>query len=84
MLHPTTKSSGLRYYVSDDASQIDDRSDEDLMMRRLCVLHRVIFWKFSLLCLAAVVAFYNRARITAPRICAYSEFRALSLEALGE
>ena len=34
MLHPTTKSSGLRYYVSDDASQIDDRSDEDLMMRR--------------------------------------------------
>ncbi|KAI1785929.1 hypothetical protein LXA43DRAFT_1113047 [Ganoderma leucocontextum] len=34
MLHGTTKGSGLRYYVSDDASQIDDRSDEDLMMRR--------------------------------------------------
>ncbi|KAH9940416.1 uncharacterized protein BXZ73DRAFT_42631 [Epithele typhae] len=28
------KSSGLRYYVSDDASQVDDRSEEDLMMRR--------------------------------------------------
>ncbi|KAM5543243.1 hypothetical protein V8D89_003117 [Ganoderma adspersum] len=34
MLHGTTKGSGLRYYVLDDGSQIDDRSDEDLMMRR--------------------------------------------------
>ncbi len=34
MLHGATKGSGLRYYVSDDGSQIDDRSDEDLMMRR--------------------------------------------------
>ncbi|TBU30294.1 hypothetical protein BD311DRAFT_691476 [Dichomitus squalens] len=32
MLQQTTKSSGLRYYVSDDNSQLDDRSDEDLMM----------------------------------------------------
>ncbi|KAI0633879.1 hypothetical protein C8Q77DRAFT_1057078 [Trametes polyzona] len=34
MLHQASKSSALRYYVSDDGSQIDDRSDEDLMMRR--------------------------------------------------
>ncbi|KAL7281074.1 hypothetical protein ACG7TL_004376 [Trametes sanguinea] len=34
MLHAASKSSALRYYVSDDGSQIDDRSDEDLMMRR--------------------------------------------------
>ncbi|KAI8994084.1 hypothetical protein BD414DRAFT_565903 [Trametes punicea] len=34
MLHGASKSSALRYYVSDDGSQIDDRSDEDLMMRR--------------------------------------------------
>lgn len=34
MLQGTTKSSGLRYYVSEDNSQIDNRSDEDLMMRR--------------------------------------------------
>ena len=35
MLHAgANKSSALRYYVSDDGSQMDDRSDEDLMMRR--------------------------------------------------
>ena len=35
MLHGAAKSSGLRYYVSDDGSQVDgDRSEEDLMMRR--------------------------------------------------
>ncbi|PIL33964.1 hypothetical protein GSI_03672 [Ganoderma sinense ZZ0214-1] len=34
MLQGAQKGSGLRYYVSDDASQIDNRSDEDLMMRR--------------------------------------------------
>ena len=37
VLHGATKGSGLRHYVSDDASQMDDdRSleEEDLMMRR--------------------------------------------------
>ncbi|KAI0779978.1 hypothetical protein C8Q74DRAFT_1456343 [Fomes fomentarius] len=34
MLHGANKSSALRYYVSDDGSQIDDRSEEDLMMRQ--------------------------------------------------
>lgn len=34
MLHQASKSSALRYYVSDDGSQIDAWSDEDLMMRR--------------------------------------------------
>ena len=35
MLHGAAKSSGLRYYVSDDGSQMEgDRSEEDLMMRR--------------------------------------------------
>ncbi|KAI0712940.1 hypothetical protein C8T65DRAFT_646169 [Cerioporus squamosus] len=34
MMHGANKSSALRYYVSDDGSQMDDRSDEDLMMRR--------------------------------------------------
>ena len=34
MLHGANKSSGLRYYVSDDGSQMDDRSEEDLMMRQ--------------------------------------------------
>ncbi|KAI0768849.1 hypothetical protein BD413DRAFT_562125 [Trametes elegans] len=34
MLHAASKSSALRYYVSDDGSQFDDKSDEDLMMRR--------------------------------------------------
>ena len=33
--HATGKSSGLRYFVSDDSSQVDgDRSEEDLVMRR--------------------------------------------------
>ena len=32
---PTAKGSGLRYYVADDGSQIDEnRSDEDLIVRR--------------------------------------------------
>ena len=34
MMHGANKSSALRYYVSDDGSQMDDRSDEDLMMRK--------------------------------------------------
>ena len=34
MGHGASKGSALRYYVSDDGSQIDDRSDEDLIMRR--------------------------------------------------
>ena len=35
MLHGAAKSSGLRYYVSEDGAQMEgDRSEEDLMMRR--------------------------------------------------
>ncbi|RPD78518.1 hypothetical protein L226DRAFT_457878 [Lentinus tigrinus ALCF2SS1-7] len=34
MTHGANKASALRYYVSDDGSQMDDRSDEDLMMRK--------------------------------------------------
>ncbi len=33
MTHGANKSSALRYYVSDDGSQMDDRSDEDLMRK---------------------------------------------------
>ncbi len=33
MNHGANKSSALRYYVSDDGSQMDDRSDEDLMRK---------------------------------------------------